>query len=101
MRSFSYRQSILTQAHQGGACALVLSLRPAWDAVWQDMISGGAYIGDWTAGVLPNIGIKVKDDDYKRFSRGEKQAREDYRRELFEMIDALGGFPLHLLLGAL
>ena len=61
--------------------------------VWQDMISGGAYIGDWTAGVLPNIGIKVKDDDYKRFSRGEKQAREDYRRELFEMIDALEVFP--------
>lgn len=61
--------------------------------VWQDMISGGAYIGDWTAGVLPNLGIKVKDNDYKRFSRGEKKAREDYRRELFEMIDALESFP--------
>ncbi|HIT54275.1 MAG TPA: glycoside hydrolase family 2 [Candidatus Fimivicinus intestinavium] len=61
--------------------------------VWQDMISGGAYIGDWTAGVLPNLGIKIKDDDYKRFSRGEKKAREDYRRELFEMIDALECFP--------
>lgn len=61
--------------------------------VWQDMISGGAYIGDWTAGVLPNLGIKLKDNDYKRFSRGEQQARDDYRRELFEMIDALEVFP--------
>lgn len=61
--------------------------------VWQDMISGGAYIGDWTAGVLPNLGIKLKDNDYKRFSRGEQQARDDYRRELLEMIDALEVFP--------
>lgn len=61
--------------------------------VWQDMISGGAYIGDWTAGALPNIGVRLKDNDYKRFSRGEKQARDDYRRELFEMIDALEVFP--------
>lgn len=41
--------------------------------VWQDMVSGGAYIGDFYAGVLPNVGIyKLKDNKYNRFSRGDK-----------------------------
>jgi beta-galactosidase/beta-glucuronidase len=57
--------------------------------VWQDMISGGAYIGDLYAGVLPNLGIKVKDDKYKTFSREDKKARDDYKRELTEMIEQL------------
>lgn len=57
--------------------------------VWQDMMSGGAYIGDFYAGVLPNLGIKVKDDKYKTFSREEKKARDDYKRELTEMIEQL------------
>ena len=57
--------------------------------VWQDMMSGGAYIGDLYAGVLPNLGIKVKDDKYKTFSREEKKARDDYKRELTEMIEQL------------
>ena len=58
--------------------------------VWQDMVSGGGeYIGNILAGVLPNIGIGVKDNKYNWFSRGEKEWRDDYRRELFEMIDNL------------
>lgn len=57
--------------------------------VWQDMMSGGAYIGDLYAGVLPNLGIKVKDDKYKTFSREDKKARDDYKRELTEMIEQL------------
>ena len=57
--------------------------------VWQDMVSGGEYIGNILAGVLPNIGIGVKDNKYNWFSRGEKEWRDDYRRELFEMIDNL------------
>ncbi|MEG1845917.1 MAG: glycoside hydrolase family 2 TIM barrel-domain containing protein [Oscillospiraceae bacterium] len=57
--------------------------------VWQDMISGGKYIGDFYAGVLPNIGIKVKDNKYTTFSRGEKKWRDDYRKEISEMIDLL------------
>ena len=36
--------------------------------VWQDMMSGGAYIGDFYAGVLPNLGIKVKDNKYTTFN---------------------------------
>ena len=58
--------------------------------VWQDMMSGGKYIGDFYAGFLPNIGIlHVKDDKYKVFNRGEKKWRDDYKRELSEMVDLL------------
>ncbi|MDO4846798.1 MAG: glycoside hydrolase family 2 TIM barrel-domain containing protein [Clostridiaceae bacterium] len=57
--------------------------------VWQDMMSGGAYIGDFYAGVLPNLNITVKDTKYSRFKREKKEARDDYKRELAEMIDQL------------
>ena len=57
--------------------------------VWQDMISGGAYIGSVLAGVLPNLNIKVKDDKYKAFSREKPEWRENFRQELFGMIDSL------------
>ncbi len=59
--------------------------------VWQDMMSGGQYIGDFYAGFLPNIGLrnKIKDNNYKRFSRTEQEWREDYIRELGELIDLL------------
>lgn len=58
--------------------------------VWQDMMSGGKYIGDFYAGVLPNIGIlHVKDNKYNVFSRTEKSWRDDFERELTEMIDLL------------
>lgn len=59
--------------------------------VWQDMPSGGGYVGPIYAGALPNIGIRSIPDNrnYARFKREDKTSREDYRRELFEMIDAL------------
>ena len=58
--------------------------------VWQDMMSGGDYIGDFYAGFLPNIGIKkIKDDKYEKFSRGEKSWRDDFYRELSEVIEQL------------
>lgn len=58
--------------------------------VWQDMMSGGKYIGDFYAGFLPNIGIlRVKDNKYNVFSRTEKSWRDDFERELTEMIDLL------------
>ena len=57
--------------------------------VWQDMMSGGAYIGDFYAGVLPNLGINVKDNKYKAFKREKKEARDDYKRELNELLNQL------------
>ena len=58
--------------------------------VWQDMVSGGAYIGDFYAGVLPNVGIyKLKDNKYNRFSRGDEKWRRNYYEELEETIKQL------------
>lgn len=58
--------------------------------VWQDMVSGGQYIGDFFAGVLPNIGITgVKDDKYKIFKRNEKKWRDDFENELCDMLSLL------------
>ena len=57
--------------------------------VWQDMVSGGEYIGTFVAGVLPLLHIKVNDSKYKTFKRTEKKWRDDYKRELNEMLNQL------------
>lgn len=57
--------------------------------VWQDMISGGQYIGNILAGVLPNLNIHVKDNIYSAFKRGKPEWREEFRQELFGMIENL------------
>lgn len=57
--------------------------------VWQDMVSGGEYIGTFLAGVTPFFGIHVKDDKYKAFKRGEKKWRDEFKRELNEMLNQL------------
>lgn len=57
--------------------------------VWQDMVSGGEYIGTLVAGVLPLLHIKVNDSKYKTFKRTEKKWRDDYKRELNEMLNQL------------
>lgn len=64
--------------------------------VWQDMMSGGAYIGDILAGVYPNLGIGVKDTgdkQYRKFSREKKEWRDNYEAELYEVIDQLYNVP--------
>lgn len=61
--------------------------------VWQDMVSGGEYIGNFYAGFLPNLNINVKDNKYKAFSREKPEWREQFKEELFEMIDNLYNFP--------
>lgn len=57
--------------------------------VWQDMISGGQYIGNVLAGVLPNVNIHVKDNMYKAFKRTKPEWRQEFKDELFGMIDNL------------
>lgn len=58
--------------------------------VWQDMISGGDYVKTFYAGVLPNLGItRLSDKNYKRFNRDKAEWREEFKIELFEMIDEL------------
>lgn len=63
--------------------------------VWQDMISGGKELNLIHAGVIPNIqgvfspiaALTVKDDKYETFNRGKKEWRDNFKSELFEMID--------------
>ncbi len=60
--------------------------------VWQDMISGGEYIGQLLAGVLPFFSIHVKDckeNMYKAFKRDKPEWREEFCQELWGMIDNL------------
>lgn len=60
--------------------------------VWQDMMSGGQYIGDVMAGIYPNLGISQKDTgekQYRKFKREKKEARDDYKRELSDVINQL------------
>ncbi|HZJ78104.1 MAG TPA: glycoside hydrolase family 2 TIM barrel-domain containing protein [Clostridia bacterium] len=61
--------------------------------VWQDMISGGEYIGNLLAGILPNLGITIKDSAYNMFKRSERTWRDFFEKELFEMIDTLYNCP--------
>ncbi len=57
--------------------------------VWQDMISGGKPLNPIYAGAFPNINVHVKDNQYKVFHRDKPEWREEFKKELFEMIDHL------------
>ena len=57
--------------------------------VWQDMVSGGQYIGTLLAGALPIFSIHLKDNKYNAFKRDKPEWREEFRQELWEMIDNL------------
>ncbi|MBR0112310.1 MAG: glycoside hydrolase family 2 [Clostridia bacterium] len=57
--------------------------------VWQDMISGGKALNPIYAGVYPNFNIHVKDNQYKVFHREKPEWREEFKKELFELIDSL------------
>lgn len=65
--------------------------------VWQDMVSGGKELNVIYAGVIPNIqgvfspikSFSVKDDKYKTFNRDKPEWRDNFKSELFGMIDEL------------
>lgn len=57
--------------------------------VWQDMVSGGEYIGNILAGVLPNLRITIKDNKYKAFSRENPKWRDNFKQELFRILELL------------
>jgi beta-galactosidase/beta-glucuronidase len=63
--------------------------------VWQDMINGGANFDVLRNAIIPNIvsGFKVPDNKYKASGRNEKSNRDNYKKELKEMIDALYNVP--------
>ncbi len=57
--------------------------------VWQDMMSGGKPLNLILAGGLPNINVHVKDNMYHAFNRDKPEWREEFKKELFEMMDNL------------
>lgn len=62
--------------------------------VWQDMVSGIDKLNLILVGALPNIKItKVKDNKYKLFGRENKEYRDDFEKELYEIIDTLYNCP--------
>jgi hypothetical protein len=64
--------------------------------VWQDMPNGGGRFSFLHDSLLPFIGIKAKDtteNSYKKSGRSSPANRENYKKELREMIDALYNEP--------
>lgn len=61
--------------------------------VWQDMVSGGKALNLVYAGVLPNLNINVRDNQYRAFNRDKPEWREQFKTELFEVIDHLYNYP--------
>lgn len=63
--------------------------------VWQDMISGGGGMNALHHLIIPNFarGLEIKDNKYKALGREEKANRDNYKKELKEMIDALYNVP--------
>ena len=58
--------------------------------VWQDMPSGGSRQNKFTTLYLPFVGINgIKDSNYGKFSRADKEGRDMFVREYAEMIGQL------------
>lgn len=64
--------------------------------VWQDMINGGGTWNHWHHLIMPNVvvgGMPVKDHPRRALGRDDPANRDNYRKELQEMIDTLYNFP--------
>lgn len=57
--------------------------------VWQDMINGGENYNLLTISSPLITGISFKDNLYTLFARKNKEGREEYKRELTEMVNSL------------
>lgn len=57
--------------------------------VWQDMVSGGGKYNFLTIGALPFIGINLDDKKHRFFARSDKEGRDEFTAQYFEMLDNL------------
>ena len=57
--------------------------------VWQDMMNGGESYSPLSIYVFSNLGLRIKDDRYRYFSRSDEAGRAHYYEELGQMIDLL------------
>lgn len=61
--------------------------------VWQDFVNGGGEYKFSHIGVMPFLGFKHKDSDYKYFSRENKEGRDEYYQAMEETVSALKNVP--------
>ncbi len=65
--------------------------------VWQDMPNGGGEYNMYFVTYLPNVlecaARGIKDNKYKWFKRDDVQGREQYRKDLREMVEQLYAHP--------
>ena len=57
--------------------------------VWQDMVSGGGKYNFLCIAVLPFLGFMIPDSRYGFFARKNKEARDEFTAQYFEMLDNL------------
>ncbi len=57
--------------------------------VWQDMPNGGAAVGETTSTLAMVFGSRRRDRDYRYAGREALASRQDYTRELQELVDHL------------
>ena len=57
--------------------------------VWQDMVSGGTDYNFLAIGILPFVGIHVKDNKYKFFGRADKEGRDEFVAEMKTTVNRL------------
>ena len=57
--------------------------------VWQDFVNGGGEYKFSHIGVMPFLGFKHKDSDYKYFSHEDKDGREEYYEAMNETVHTL------------
>lgn len=60
--------------------------------VWQDMVNGGGEYGLETS-VIPFVGVKLDDRNYKLFHRTDKEGRDLYYREMEDTVNLLYNCP--------
>ncbi|MGN0534142.1 MAG: glycoside hydrolase family 2 protein [Eubacterium sp.] len=60
--------------------------------VWQDMVNGGGEYGIETS-VIPFVGVKLDDRNYKLFHRTDKEGRDLYYREMEDTVKLLYNCP--------
>ena len=61
--------------------------------VWQDMPNGAAPVGDVPSFLAILFGSRRRDRNYRYAGRRDPAGREDFRRELKELVDALYNHP--------
>lgn len=57
--------------------------------VWQDFVNGGGEYKFSHIGIMPFLGFKHKDSDYKYFSRENKSGREEFMQAMEETVRTL------------